>query len=146
MTRPLAAALTILVIVVGVVILIVGLTGDSDDDSGGSAPPADGERREVEAPIESFELLILESFPQQYNVEIISGLPNGCHEFERYEVVRDGTDIEITVWNTIPAALDVACTEIYGTHRGTATLGSEFDSGTQYILTVGTQSMTFVAQ
>lgn len=147
MTKPLTAVLAILVIVVGVVILVFALARDSDDD-GGSQPPADGERREVEAPVESFELLILESFPVQYNVEIVSGLPNGCHEFERYEVERNGsgTDIRITVWNTIPTATDIACTEIYRTHQGTATLGSDFEPGTEYTLTVGDLTQAFIAQ
>ena len=67
----------------------------SDDDDGGATPLPDGERREVEAPVEFFELLLLESFPVQYNVEIVSGLPNGCHQFERYEVDRDGSATDI---------------------------------------------------
>lgn len=121
---------------------------NGDDDPTATPTPADDERREVEAPVESFELLILESFPVQYNVEIVSGLPNGCHQFERYEVERDGsaTDIQITVWNTIPVGDDIACTEIYGMHTGTATLGTDFESGTEYTLTVGELTETFVAQ
>lgn len=131
---------------VGLLALGFAVACDGDDDA--NPTPVGGERKEVEAPIESFELLILESFPVQYNVEIVSGLPNGCHLFERYEVERDegATDIKITVWNTIPSDEDVACTDNYGTHKGTATLGSDFESGTEYTLTVGDLTETFVAQ
>jgi len=135
-----------LLAVLGLLALSLATACDGDDDA--TPTPVGGEREEVEAPVESFELLILESFPPQYNVEIVSGLPNGCHLFERYEVERDGssTDIKITVWNTIPIGDDIACTEIYGTHAGTATLGSDFESGTEYTLTVGDLTKTFVAQ
>lgn len=135
-----------LIAAVGVLALGFAAACDGDDDA--TPTPVGGERIEVEAPVESFEILILESFPPQYNVEIVSGLPNGCHLFERYEVEREdgATDIKITVWNTIPAADDVACTEEYGTHSGTATLGSNFESGTEYTLSVGDQTQTFVAQ
>jgi hypothetical protein len=129
-------------------LLALGLAAACDGDDDSPTPPPGGERREVEAPVESFDLLILESFPPQYNVEIVSGLPNGCHRFERYEVERDGsaTDIKITVWNTIPVGDDIACDQSYGTHTGTATLGSDFESGTEYTLTVGDKTETFVAQ
>ena len=133
---------------VGALALGFAAACDGDDDPTATPTPADGERVEVEAPVESFELLILESFPVQYNVEIVSGLPNGCHEFERYEVERaeGATEITITVWNTIPADPDVACTDDYRIHTGTATLGSDFESGTEYTLTVGELTETFIAQ
>lgn len=131
-----------------IAVLALGMAAACDGDDDATPTPVGGERIEVEAPVESFEILVLESFPPQYNVEIVSGLPNGCHLFERYEVERDGagTDIKITVWNTIPSGDDIACTEIYGTHEGTATLGSDFESGTEYTLTVGDLTETFVAQ
>lgn len=129
-------------------LLALGLAAACDGDDDATPTPVGGERVEVEAPVESFELLILESFPPQYNVEIVSGLSNGCHLFERYEVERDGssTDIKITVWNTIPEGDDIACTDVYGIHEGTASLGSDFESGTEYTLTVGDLTETFVAQ
>ena len=131
--------------ILGIVALAFA-TACEDDDA--TPTPVGGERVEVGAPVESFELLILESFPVQYRVAIVSGRPNGCHLFERYEVERaeGSTDIKITVWNTIPVGDDIACTEIYGTHEGSVSLGTDFDSGVEYTLTVGDQTETFIAQ
>ena len=36
---------------------------------------------QVSAPIESVELLIMESFPPQCSLVVVSGLPNGCASF-----------------------------------------------------------------
>jgi hypothetical protein len=136
MTKPLAILLAI---------AVFAFATDGDRGSG-TSPPPDGERREVEAPVESFDLLILESFPPQYNVEIVSGLSNGCHLFERYETVRNDTDIRIIVWNTVLVDDDTVCAEIYGMHTGGVTIGSDFESGTEYTLTVGDKTETLVAQ
>lgn len=130
----------------GLLALAFAVACDGDDDA--TPTPVGGEREEVEAPVESIDILILESFPVQYRAEIVSGLPNGCHLFERYEVEREdgATDIEITVWNTIPVGDDIACTEIYGTHTGTVDLGTDFESGVEYTVTAGDVTTTFVAQ
>ena len=130
----------------GILALVAAVACDGDDDA--TPTPVGGERIEVEAPVESMELHLLESFPVQYRAAIVSGLPNGCHLFERYEVEREdgATDIEITVWNTIPSGDDVACTEVYSTHTGSVDLGTDFESGVEYTVTAGELTTTFVAQ
>ena len=50
---------------------------------------------EVLAPIESVEVLIMESFPPQYSVDVVSGLPNGCTPFCGYRLERNGDMIQI---------------------------------------------------
>jgi hypothetical protein len=131
--------------VLGVVAVAMAVACDGDN---GTPTPVGGERVEVEAPVESIEILVLESFPVQYRAQIVSGLPNGCHLFERYEVEREdgATEIEITVWNTIPAGDDIACAEIYGTHEGSVDLGSDFESGVEYTVTAGEVTERFTAQ
>lgn len=88
---------------------------------------------EVLAPIESVQILVLESYPEQYVVQVISGLPSGCAAYSRYEVTQDGTDIKIAVYNTQPAPGElIACTAIYGLNEIDIALGSEFERGTTY--------------
>lgn len=111
-------------------------------------PPSDArERTEVLAPIESAEIQIRESAPPQYALEIVSGLPSGCAQLSRIDVADGREPIEVTVWNSVPAADDVACTMIYLTTRNTVTLGSDFEPGRTYEVRVnGEISVPFTAQ
>ena len=111
-----------------------------------TAPP-DGDTVEVPAPIVSVEVIVAESFPPQYFVEVVSALPNGCHRFSHIEVTRADTEIRIDVFNTIPSdRADLACTQIYGVMTSNVALGIDFESGTEYTLLVNDVTETFVAQ
>ena len=68
---------------------------------------------QVLAPIESVELLILESFPVQYNVNVVVGLPNACVSFDGYYLERTGDTVQIQVFNQQPFDVQVACAEVY---------------------------------
>ena len=112
----------------------------------GNPPPVDPgfEVVEVLAPIESVQILVLESFPEQYVVQIISGLPSGCASFSHTEVSQDGTAIKILVYNTVPAPGElIACTEIYGMHEENVALGSDFERGVQYTVMVNDHDAGF---
>lgn len=87
------------------------------------------------APIESVQILVLESYPEQFVVQIVSGLPSGCATFSRAEVTQEGTDIKIAVYNKVPspeASAVISCTAIYGIHDENVSLGSDFERGTTY--------------
>ncbi|MCH8271303.1 MAG: hypothetical protein IH985_08870, partial [Planctomycetes bacterium] len=49
----------------------------------------------VAAPIESVEIIVAESFPPQYFLEVKSGLPNGCVRFDEYVVSRSDAEIDV---------------------------------------------------
>lgn len=125
----------------------------SDNGSGGvGAHPtavADGsegyEVVEVLAPIDNVEILTLESYPEQFVVEITSGLPNGCATFDRADVTQEGTVINIDVYNMVPAPGElIACTAIYAIHNENVGLGSDFERGTEFTVMVnGTASGSF---
>ena len=101
---------------------------------------------EVLAPIESVEVLISESFPPQYMLVVVSGLPNGCVRFGSYDMTRDGDTIQVAVTNLQPADKSTVCTMIYGTVEHTIALGSDFESGKTYTVEVNGLTTTFVAQ
>ena len=102
---------------------------------------------QVLAPIESVDVLIAESFPPQYFVQVMSGLPSGCAKFSHSDVERDGTTVRIAVFNTVPAPGElIACTAIYGLHESSVALGTDFDPGVEYHVEVNDASTTFVAQ
>jgi hypothetical protein len=103
---------------------------------------------EVRAPIESVKINIAESFPPQYFVAIMSGLPSGCAKFNDYEVSRDGNTVSIEVTNLQPAEGQmIACTAIYGYHDSNINLGTDFVGGERYTVKVNDSvTETFVAQ
>ena len=100
------------------------------------------------APIVSVDLAIAESFPPQYFVGVVSAQPNGCERFSHVEVSRDGNAVEISVYNTVPKHPEVAlCAAIYGETTSNVALGSDFEPGETYTVSVnGEQQLRFVAQ
>jgi hypothetical protein len=101
---------------------------------------------EVPSPIESVDILIMESFPVQYSVVVTSGLPNSCETFAGYRMERDSDMIHIEIINWKPADPGVACAEVYRIVETTIPLGSEFESGSTYTISVNDVTETFVAQ
>ena len=90
----------------------------------GEAP----ERERVLAPIDATDIRVLESFPPQYMLNVIAGLPNGCARADGYQVDRTGDTVRVRIYNTMPVG-KVICTQIYGTYELNIPLGSDFQSG-----------------
>ncbi len=140
-----SAFLAMLVVAAGA-LLVVGC-GDSADDSNGGGGSLPDDRRIEMAPIDELEMIIRESAPPQYAVRVVSGLPNGCSEFNATEIVsRSGATISIDVTNTMPSDPNVVCTAIYGTHEEIVELGSDLASGTEYTVGVNDKELKFTAQ
>ena len=116
----------------------------------GTVTPVDPGYPTVEelAPIESVDILVMESFPPQYSVHIVSGLPSGCAQFLGAEVVeRTGTTIRIEVLNRMPSPnAEIACTMIYGMHEANVMLGSDFEPRVTYTVDVNGELTEFTAQ
>ena len=98
------------------------------------------------APIESVEILVLESFPPRYMAVVVSGLPSGCVTFAGYRLERGGDPIRVEMVNWKPADPEVACPAVYGTVETNIPLGSDFQSGTTYTVVVNDVTETFIAQ
>ena len=136
-------------IALAAVLGLSAITASCDDDANGDAPTGEPTyaTKIEDAPIEEVEILTLESFPPQYNVRIVSGLPSGCAVFDKAEETgRSGNTITVRVTNTMPDDPAVACTAIYGTKETTLGLGSGFTSGQTYTVTVNDKSVEFTAQ
>lgn len=101
----------------------------------------------VDAPIESIDILVRESFPPGYTAHIVSGLPSGCAKFNLAAVIeRTGNHIAVKVTNTVPADPKTVCTAIYGYKETNLDLGTNFKSGETYTVDVNDKSKSFVAQ
>ena len=95
------------------------------------------------APIDNLELLVLESFPLQYQLQVQAGLPSGCVRYGGYFLMREGTNIKIDMVNWKPSDPELACTAVYGTVETVISLGSDFDSDTTYTVDVNGTKLAF---
>ena len=118
-----------------------------DDDN--RFPQGEPEMVEVSAPIHQVDIEIAESWPPQYFLHVVSGLPNGCARFDSYSVAPrtgDSDTIRVEVINLEPADGLAACAEVYGFVEHTIRLGSDFVPGKTYMVVVNDVTETFVAQ
>lgn len=98
------------------------------------------------APIENVEIIIAESYPQQYFASVTSGLPNSCVKYGGYYFNRNGKAIQIEMVNWKPADPNTECAEIYMQVKTNIPLGSDFESGETYTVEVNQNTTDFVAQ
>jgi hypothetical protein len=103
-----------------------------------------------ESPIEHVEVVILESFPPQYRLKVISRLPRGssCSQFNGYDVSRPfANTIQVRVTHLEVAETNVPCTRDLPVVETEIPLGIDFRSGDEYTVTINDQvTETFVAQ
>ena len=104
----------------------------------------------ADSPIQSAEIVILESFPPQYQLRVVSGLPkgSGCSQFNGYDVRRsEANEIEVVVTHHEVADRLVVCTAVFPIVETNIPLGSGFESGEKYTVRVNSDTTTsFVAQ
>ena len=93
----------------------------------------------AESPIESAEIMILESAPPQYQLHVVSGLPKGssCSQFNGYEIRRrESNEIEMVVTHHEIADQQVVCTADFPIVETNVPLGSNFEPGEEYTIRV----------
>ena len=104
----------------------------------------------VESPIEDVEIMVLERDPTEYQLRIVSAMPQGssCSQFNGYEVRRsDSNSIDVIVTHHYVAAKNVICTADYPIVETIVPLGSEFEPGMEYTVSVnGDTTTSFVAR
>ena len=104
----------------------------------------------TESPIESWEVEILESSPPQYQLRVVSGMPTGssCSQFNGFEIRRiEPQRLEVLITHHVVADSSARCTRDYPIVKTVIPLGSDFDSGMEYAVSVNAESeMTFTAQ
>ena len=104
----------------------------------------------AESPIESAEIMILESAPPQYQLRVVSGLPMGssCSQFNGYDVWRgESNEIEVVFTHHEIADQQVACTTDFPIVETYVPLGSNFEPGNEYTIRVNSDTtVSFEAQ
>ena len=101
------------------------------------------------SPIESVEVMPLESDPPQYQLHVVSGMPkgSGCSQFNGYEIQRrESNRIDVAITHHEVADPFVACTADYPVVETLVPLGSDFEPGVDYTVSVNSETTrSFVA-
>ena len=102
------------------------------------------------SPIESVEVVTLDSAPPQYELRVISGLPkgSGCSRFSGYEIRRtEPRRIDVDVTHHEVADPFTICTADYSTLETSIPLGADFEPGLEYTVSVNSDTThTFLAR
>lgn len=131
---------------------LVGCTlGGGNEQTDGETPEAAtttpeevGEPETGVAPVDSVDVLLLESFPVQVNVIVSGNLPDGCTRLEEPVIDFDGTTFDITLPTSRPTG--VACTEALEPYDKVIPLNvTELPAG-DYTVVVNDVSDTFTLQ
>ena len=111
--------------------------------------PRFGHTAIAESPVERAEVVRVEGSPATYDLRVVSGLPkgSGCSQVNGYEIVRrDAYRIDIAITHHENVEPDVVCTADFPIVETTIPLGSDFDAGKEYTVTVNSDvTVTFVA-
>ncbi len=102
-----------------------------------------------ESPIERAEIEVLGGTPTQYQLRVISGMPSGsCSHFNGYEIRRENSNaLAVRITHHFVIAEGIACTTDFPIVETVVPLGSDFEAGTEYTVTVNGQiSLSFVAR
>ena len=104
----------------------------------------------AESPIEDVEIMVLERDPKEYQLRIVSAMQHGssCSQFNGYEIRRsESNSIDVIVTHHHVAAKNVICTADYPIVETIVPLGSEFEPGMEYTVSVnGDTTTSFVAR
>ena len=104
----------------------------------------------AESPIEDVEIMVLERDPREYQMRIVSAMQHGssCSQFNGYEIRRsESNSIAVIVTHHHVVAKEVICTADYPIVETIVPLGSEFEPGMEYTISVnGDTTTSFVAR
>ena len=104
----------------------------------------------AESQIESWELEILEIYPVQRQLRVVSGLPtgSGCSWFNGYELRRNNEgDFHLVITHHEISDPSIVCTTEYRSVETVVPLGSDFVAGQPYSISVNSEpSRTFEAR
>lgn len=98
--------------------------------------------------IESAEIVPVDGAPPEYHLRVASGLSSGCLQYNGFEVRRASSDkVEVSITHHRVTEPGVVCTADYHTVETIVPLGSEFESGVEYKVSVNSEDeVTFVAR
>ncbi len=111
--------------------------------------PELGDTAIAESPIAQAEIETLESAPPQYQLRVVSRMPKGgsCSQFNGYEIRRrESNRIDVVITHHEVADPLAACTRDLPVVETAVPLGSDFEAGIEYTVSVNSETVkTFAA-
>ena len=111
--------------------------------------PALGYTFIAESPVESAEVRFSKNGPHLYELRVVSGMPkgSGCSQFNGYEIRRrEANRMEVSITHHEVSDPLVVCTADYPVVETIVPLGSDYESGAEYVIDVNSGTMvSFVA-
>jgi len=99
----------------------------------GNPPPEEPATVVVPAPIDGAMVAAPATSDGEYTLNITSGLPSGCVQFDEFRMEGDGNEFMVDVTNLMPNPNQlIACTAIYSYHESEIPLGSGLTAGEAY--------------
>ena len=113
----------------------------------GNPPPEEPATVVVPVPIDGAMVAAPAMSDGEYTLNITSGLPSGCAQFDEFRMERDGNEFMVDVTNLMPNPNQlIACTAIYSYHESEIPLGSGLTAGEAYSRTINRDlAISFVA-
>jgi inhibitor of cysteine peptidase len=122
-------------------VLAISAMGCGSTQEPGAMPTPGGNVIRGLAPVDSIDILILESFPVQVQVRVTGNLPDGCTALGEITQEREGSTFSVTISTTRPA--DSLCTEALVPFETTVALDVLGLKAGTYSVTVNGVSGTF---
>jgi hypothetical protein len=139
MTRAVRAGMFL---VISALFVLAAACGSDDTPPDAEFAP----RIEVFAPIDVAEVIVADNAESDYLLRVVSGLPNGCAKYDNMHVNVGAAVITVSVMNTIPEDVRVACTLEYGSHdRAVELQGLETATDYEIIINSAT-NLTFTTE
>ena len=102
------------------------------------------------SPVQGAEVVISESPPYEHALRVVSGLPrgSGCSQFNGYEIRRNAPyRLEVVITHHEVSDPMVVCTADFPILETEVPLGTEFEAGAEYTVTVDEDTaVTFMAR
>ncbi len=98
------------------------------------------------APVDSVAVRVADSSPPEYFVDVVSVQSDACVHFAGYDMERDDARITIKIWNERLSQADLACATVVSETETGIPLGSDFQRGTTYQVTVNGETYSFTGQ
>ena len=115
-----------------------------------SFPRPDFPASELRAsPIERAEIETIDRTPTEYQLRVISGMPSGsCSHFNGFEIRWDNSNaIDVRITHHYVVAEGIACTTDFPIIETVVPLGSDFEQGAEYTVSVnGENKQSFTAR
>lgn len=121
-----------------VLLLLTACSGRNAEEPLNSYAPVNGDEglQRGEADIDSQEILILESFPPQFRLQMTGALPTPCHQLRAVvHEPNDQNEIHVEIYSVVDP--NTTCIQVLEAFEASIPLGSNLEAGSYTVFVNG---------